>query len=65
MDEGRTAVAVDTTGAAFGLWQGGETTGLGLANESGSLTWNEHLSWDYDAGEGLLPARCSATSTRT
>ncbi len=56
MDEGRTAVAVDTTGAAFGLWQGGKTTGLGLANESGSLTWNEHLSWDYDAARDFYGA---------
>jgi len=56
MDEGRSAVAIDTTGAVFGLWQGGKTAGLGLANEAGSLTWNEHLSWDYDAARDFYAA---------
>jgi len=35
MEEGRMAVAFDTAGAVFGLWQGGRTTGIGLANEIG------------------------------
>jgi predicted enzyme related to lactoylglutathione lyase len=48
-EEGRMAVAVDPAGAPFGLWQGRRTTGIGLANEAGALTWNEHLSWDFDA----------------
>jgi uncharacterized protein len=56
MEEGRMAVALDTTGAAFGLWQGGKTTGIGLANETGSLTWNEHLSWDFDAAKAFYRA---------
>ena len=56
MEEGRMAIALDTTGAAFGLWQGGRTAGLGLANETGSLTWNEHLSWDFDAGKAFYRA---------
>jgi len=51
MEEGRMAIAFDTTGAAFGLWQGGKTTGIGLANETGSLTWNEHVSWYFDVGK--------------
>jgi len=56
MEEGRMAVALDTTGAAFGLWQGGKTTGIGLANEISSLTWDEHLSWDFDAGKAFYRA---------
>ena len=56
MEEGRMAIAFDTTGAAFGLWQGGKTTGIGLANETGSLTWNEHVSWDFDAGRAFYRA---------
>jgi predicted enzyme related to lactoylglutathione lyase len=55
-DAGRMAVAVDPAGAAFGLWQGGTTTGIGLANETGSLTWNEHLSRDYDASKAFYRA---------
>jgi hypothetical protein len=56
MEEGRMAIAFDTTGAAFGLWQGGKTTGIGLANETGALTWNEHVSWDFDAGKAFYRA---------
>ena len=55
-DAGRMAVAVDPAGAAFGVWQGGTTTGIGLANETGSLTWNEHLSRDYDASKAFYRA---------
>jgi len=51
MEEGRMAIAFDTAGGAFGLWQGGKTAGVGLANEIGALTWNEHLSWDFDAAK--------------
>jgi predicted enzyme related to lactoylglutathione lyase len=47
MEEGRLAVAMDPAGAVFGLWQGGNTTGLGVANEPGALTWNEQFSRDF------------------
>ena len=56
MDEGRMAIAFDTAGAAFGLWQGGRTPGIGRANEIGALTWNEHISWDFDAGKAFYRA---------
>ncbi|MFE0462033.1 VOC family protein [Kitasatospora sp. NPDC058965] len=46
MDAGRAALAKDPAGAVFGLWQGREHGGSGLANESGSFTWNENLSND-------------------
>ncbi|WP_035844855.1 VOC family protein [Kitasatospora azatica] len=43
---GRMAVAKDPAGAVFGLWQGLEHGGSGVANEPGSFTWNENLSND-------------------
>jgi len=56
MEEGRMAVAMDPAGAVFGLWQGGHTTGLGVANEPGALTWNEHMSRDFDASKAFYQA---------
>ena len=53
MSEGRMAVAMDPAGAAFGLWQGANTTGIGLANEPGSLSWNEQLSRDFAASKSF------------
>lgn len=62
-DLGRFAVAVDPAGASVGFWQGRSHTGYTLANEPGSVTWNENFSrawndnkafyttvvgWDYD-----------------
>lgn len=45
-DQGRMAIASDPAGAVFGLWQGREHKGAGLANEPGSITWNDNLSTD-------------------
>jgi predicted enzyme related to lactoylglutathione lyase len=56
MSEGRMAIAMDTAGAAFGLWQGGNTTGIGLANEPGSLSWNEHMSRDFEESKAFYQA---------
>ena len=53
MSEGRMAIAMDPAGAAFGLWQGANTTGIGLANEPGSLSWNEHMSRDFGASQAF------------
>ena len=50
------AIAFDTTGAPFGLWQGGKTTGAELANETITLTWNEHLSWHFEAAKAFYRA---------
>jgi predicted enzyme related to lactoylglutathione lyase len=38
---GRLAIAVDPTGAVFGLWQGGEHIGSGLVNAPGGITWED------------------------
>jgi uncharacterized protein len=56
MSEGRMAVAMDPVGAAFGIWQGENTTGIGRANEPGSLVWSEHLSRDFDASKAFYQA---------
>ena len=56
MEEGRMAVAMDPAGAVFGLWQGGNTTGLGVANEPGTLAWNEHFSRDFGGSKAFYQA---------
>jgi predicted enzyme related to lactoylglutathione lyase len=40
-DIGRMAVFADTTGAAIGIWQPKTFHGAELANEAGTLAWNE------------------------
>jgi uncharacterized protein len=40
-DSGRMTIAVDPTGASFGVWQAGAHIGAQLANEPGTLIWNE------------------------
>lgn len=41
MTAGRMFFAMDTSGAAFGVWQAGEHHGAQLGNEPGSYAWNE------------------------
>lgn len=43
-DIGRMALVSDPGGAVVGLWQGRSHTGFRLANEPGSVTWNENFS---------------------
>ena len=56
MEEGRMAVAMDPAGAVFGLWQGGHTTGIGVANEPNTLSWSEHLGRDFDGSKAFYQA---------
>jgi len=56
MSEGRMAIAMDPAGAVFGLWQGGNTIGIGLANEPGSLSWNEQMSRDWEGSKAFYQA---------
>ncbi len=51
MDVGRMAVAADPAGAVFGVWQARSHTGMGLANEPGSVCWNENFSRDMDGNQ--------------
>jgi uncharacterized protein len=56
MDVGRMLIAADPGGAMFGVWQAKAHTGVQLANEPGSLTWNENMSRDYDANKAFYGA---------
>jgi predicted enzyme related to lactoylglutathione lyase len=56
MDVGRMAVAVDTTGGVFGIWQGRTHTGFQVANVPGAVTWNEHMSHDFEAAKTFYGA---------
>lgn len=56
MEFGRMAVATDITGAVFGIWQGRQQTGAGLANAPGALTWSEHFSRDFEGAKAFYAA---------
>jgi predicted enzyme related to lactoylglutathione lyase len=49
LDAGRMTVIQDPTGAVFGVWQAGQHHGSQLANEPGSLSWNQLNTTDLDA----------------
>jgi predicted enzyme related to lactoylglutathione lyase len=63
MDIGVMAVAQDPTGATFGLWQAKSRTGIELANETGSLTWNELMTRDYAAAKDFYASVFGYTYT--
>lgn len=46
MNFGRMAVAVDTNGSPFSIWQAIDHIGCGIYNEPGAFIWNENLSSD-------------------
>lgn len=56
MDSGRMAVAVDTVGAVFGIWQAGSHIGSERVNEHGALCWNELHTRDDDAAKAFYSA---------
>jgi uncharacterized protein len=56
MDSGRMALATDTAGAVFGLWEGRGISGIRRANETGSLSWNEHFSGNFVASKAFYRA---------
>lgn len=56
MDVGRMAIATDTTGAVFGIWQAWAHTGAGVANVPGALTWNEQMSRDFEGAKAFYAA---------
>jgi predicted enzyme related to lactoylglutathione lyase len=53
MTAGRMAVIADPAGAVFGLWQGGDHTGMQVANVPGAITWNEAMSHDYETAKAF------------
>src|ERR1035438_4536713 len=56
MDVGRMAVAADPGHAVFGIWQARAHIGVGLANEPGTLCWNENFSRDFDRNKAFYQA---------
>lgn len=56
LDVGRMFIAVDPGGAPFGVWQSRTHTGTQIANEPGSVIWNENLSRHYDANQAFYAA---------
>ncbi len=56
MDLGRMAVAVDATGATFGIWQAGAHIGAQITNEPGAQAWNEHMSHDFETAKKFYGA---------
>lgn len=50
---GRMLIALDTAGAAFGVWQAAGMNGIGIYNEPGSLTWEDARLTDPDAGRAF------------
>ncbi|HEY6797204.1 MAG TPA: VOC family protein [Kineosporiaceae bacterium] len=63
-DQGRMAIAMDPTGAAFGIWQADKMIGAQLVNEPGGLTWNDHHSTDPDAARAFYTAVFGYSYTR-
>jgi uncharacterized protein len=51
MDAGRMAVCADPAGAAFMVWEPGESIGAELVNEPGALSWNELTTNDIDGSQ--------------
>ena len=56
MELGRMAMATDSTGGVFGLWQAGLHTGSQVANVAGALTWTEQMSHDFEASKKFYGA---------
>jgi predicted enzyme related to lactoylglutathione lyase len=56
MDAGRMALALDPTGAMFGIWQAGKHIGAELVNEPGALVWNELHTGDLAAANAFYGA---------
>ncbi len=55
-DAGRMTVAQDPTGAVFGVWQAGAHHGAELANEHGTMNWNECQTKDAPAADAFYRA---------
>ncbi|GAA3338025.1 VOC family protein [Curtobacterium pusillum] len=56
MDVGRMAIATDTTGVVFGLWQGYAHQGYGRVNEAGAACWNETHTTDAESSRAFYAA---------
>ncbi len=61
-NEGRMALALDPTGAEFGIWQSGQHFGYRHVNEPGGVVWN-HLSTGDLSGPRSSTRQSSDTPT--
>lgn len=50
---GRMIIAVDPTGAAFGVWQAVDMIGAAVVNQPGGLTWEDLRSTDPEAAKAF------------
>ena len=48
-DAGRMTIATDPSGAHFGVWQANQHIGAQLANDPGTMNWNECQTRDAEA----------------
>lgn len=56
MDVGRMSIFADPLGAVIGLWQPKTHIGAQLANEPGTVCWNELITTDLDASKSFYKA---------
>ena len=56
LDSGRMLIGQDPTGAVFGVWQAGTHIGAQLANEPGTLNWNECQTTDTEGAGAFYAA---------
>ncbi|WFR84299.1 VOC family protein [Arthrobacter sp. Y-9] len=55
MDSGRMAIASDSAGAVFGIWQAGSHIGAERFNEHGALCWTELHTPEYNSAREFYP----------
>ncbi|MCP1411410.1 VOC family protein [Paenarthrobacter sp. A20] len=53
MESGRMALALDSVGAVFGVWQAGAHIGAERVNEHGALCWNELHTREYSTARSF------------
>lgn len=63
MDAGKMAFVQAPGGGFTGLWQAGTHTGYDVANEPGTIGWNEFLGRDYEAAKQFFAAVFGYTYT--
>jgi uncharacterized protein len=51
--QGRMAIAIDPTGAAFGIWQAAEHIGFQHVNEPGGVVWNQLSTSDLGVAKSF------------
>ncbi|PRY36184.1 VOC family protein [Umezawaea tangerina] len=62
---GRGAIAADSTGASFGMWEAGTHIGAYLVNEPGAVVWNELATRDLDTASAFYRDVFDLESERT